>query len=386
MISDQSPPAHPGAPLETAPGGDLHRIAVRSLVAASIVALLALVVYLHAVIVLIFGSVLIAVALRTGSQALGRHIGLSDRAALASVEVGTLVLLVGGVWLLGDPISDQFGALRSALPAALEATTRWLNSHVVGLWVLRWWDGANPNVEWTRLAGLFGNAVGAIGGALLMIVTGLYLAADPELYRRGLLQLVPRRQRAKLAHALAESGNGLSRWLLGQAVAMVLVGVLTGVGLALIGMPLAVPLGIVAGILEFVPFFGPIASGALTVLLAFTQGAPQAAYAALVCFAVQHVEGYFIQPFVQRWAIALPPALGLISVIVFGLLFGALGAVFAMPLMVVVMVLVRCLYVEEGLGEPVTAGVAREPQLPIQTPPASAIATVAHEPSTPNPR
>jgi predicted PurR-regulated permease PerM len=143
---------------------------------------------------------------------------------------------------------------------------------------------------------------------------------------------------------------------------MVLVGAMTAIGLAAIGMPVALPLGLIAGILGFVPFFGAIVAGALTVLLAFTQGATQAAYALLVCVFVQHFEGYVIQPFVQRWAIALPPALGLISVLVFGLLFGGLGALLAVPLMVVLMILVQQLYLD-GTPAGASSGV-RDPQLP----------------------
>ena len=157
------------------------------MIAVAIVALAALVVYLRAVVVLVFGSVLVAVALRIGSDALRRATGLSDGVALVATVIGTLAILTIGVVLLGDPISDQFVALRSALPAALQATTRWLNSHAVGLWLLRWWDGASADVEWTRVAGIAGNTIGALGSALLMIVTGLYLAATPGLYRRGLL-------------------------------------------------------------------------------------------------------------------------------------------------------------------------------------------------------
>ncbi|HEY6514218.1 MAG TPA: AI-2E family transporter [Burkholderiaceae bacterium] len=353
MLSDQSPHARPGAPLSQ-PERQAH--AARVMLAVAIVALVALAVYLRAVIVLAFGSVVVAVALRTGSHALRRVTGWGDSAALAAVVLGTSTLLTTGVVLLGDPIGEQFATLGQTLPAALEAAVRWLDSHTIGLWLLAWWSEANDAVEWTKLAGLAGNMVGALGGALLMLVVGLYLAADPALYRRGLLWLLPQRQRASAERALAEAGHGLSRWLLGQAVAMVLVGALTAAGLALIGMPLAVPLGIIAGLLEFVPFFGAIAAGALTVLVAFSQGAAQAGYAVLVCVFVQHFEGYVIQPFVQRWAIALPPALGLISVLVFGLLFGALGVLFAVPLMVVLMVLVRELRTEEAAATVVPPG------------------------------
>jgi predicted PurR-regulated permease PerM len=323
----------------------------RVLIVAGIALLALLLVHLRQVIVLAFGCVLVAVALHSGAELLRGLTGAGQRVALAGVVIGLALLIGAGSWLVGGPISAEFGELRVALPKALEAITRWLNSHSLGLWLLQWWRETNAELEWTRVAGLFGSAVGAIGAAVLMLVVGIYLAADPDLYRRGVLHLVPYRQRTRVKRALGDAATGLSRWLLGQGVAMLAVGVLTAVGLALIGMPLAVPLGIIAGVLEFVPFLGTFGAGVLIVMLAFTQGEAQALYAALVCLAVQQFEGYVIQPFVQRWAIALPPALGLIAVIVFGLAFGPLGVVFAVPLMVVMMLLVQRLYVEGALGD-----------------------------------
>jgi predicted PurR-regulated permease PerM len=368
MLSDETPPSFPSiAP----PRASSPSFVGRVLIVAGIALLALLLVHLRQVVVLAFGCVLVGVALRSGASWVRRLSGLSDRLALAAVLIG-LTLLVGlGVWSLGEPISEEFGALRVALPKGLEAITRWLDSNAFGRWLLQWWREADAPLEWTRVAGLFGSAVGAIGAALLMLVVGIYLAANPGLYRRGVLHLMPYRQRARVERALGDAGTGLSRWLLGQGVAMLVVGVLTASGLALIGMPLALPLGIIAGVLEFIPFFGTFGAGALIVLLAFTQGEAQAIYAALVCLAVQQFENYVIQPFVQRWAIALPPALGLIAVIVFGATFGPLGVVFAVPLMVVMMLLVQRLYVEGALGDgdgaPARMGddsAAREPELP----------------------
>jgi predicted PurR-regulated permease PerM len=348
VLSDESPPSFPGvAPVRWAGPGFVGRV----LIVAGIGLLALLAVHLRQVVVLAFGCVLVAVALHSGAERLRELTGASQRVALAGVVIGLALLIGAGTWLLGAPISEEFGALRVALPNALDAITRWLNAHSIGLWLLQWWRGADAQLEWVRIAGLFGSAVGAIGAAVLMLVVGIYLAADPELYRRGVLHLVPYRQRARVKRALGDAATGLSRWLLGQGVAMLAVGVLTAAGLALIGMPLALPLGIIAGVLEFVPFFGTFGAGALIVLLAFTQGETQALYAALVCLAVQQFEGYVIQPFVQRWAIALPPALGLIAVIVFGVAFGPLGVVFAVPLMVVMMLLVQRLYVAGALGD-----------------------------------
>lgn len=352
VISDRSPPNHPV--VEPISPGHVGRV----LIAVAIVGLAALAVLLRDVIVLAFGSVLVAVALRLAMAPVQRLTGWPERSVLAAVVAGGLLVTALGLWQLGEPLAAQFNALRSALPGALAAAMRWLNSHAVGLALIEWWDTAKNGVEWARVAGLAGSALGAVAAALLMLVLGVYLAADPALYRRGLVRLMPLAHRRRVEQALDCAHYGLSRWLLAQSIAMVGVGTMTAAGLALLGMPLALPLGIIAGLLGFVPFFGTMAAAALIVLLAFAQGVEQAFYAALVCLLVQQLEGYVLQPFVQRWAIALPPALGPLAVIVFGVLFGPIGAVVATPLMIVLMLMVQRLYVDGVIeaGQPAPRG------------------------------
>ena len=99
------------------------------------------------------------VALGSGASWVRRHSGLSDRTALALVVLGLAVVLALGIGLLGEPISEEFGALRVALPKGLEAITRWLDSHALGRWLLQWWHEGDGNLEWTRVAGLFGSVM-----------------------------------------------------------------------------------------------------------------------------------------------------------------------------------------------------------------------------------
>lgn len=138
---------------------------------------------------------------------------------------------------------------------------------------------------------------------------------------------------------------------------MLFVGFATAIGLAILGMPLALSLGVIAGVLAFIPFFGPIASGILAVVLAFTQGPTHALYVAGLMILIQQVEGNVLMPLVQRWAVSLPPVLGILAGVIFGVLFGLVGVLFATPLIVVVMVLVQTLYIEAFL-ESGGAGVA----------------------------
>lgn len=306
------------------------------------------------VFVLMFGALIVSTALRSVSSRLERHVRLPGNWAVA----GAVLLLVGAAvvafWFVGARIADQLDRVREQLPAALDAATSWLSSHPLGPYVLGAWQRAKDGgVPWGQLASAAGLTIGAIGSAGLMLVLGVYLAADPTLYRDGMVRLVPVAHRDRVRQALRTSGEALSRWLLGQCISMLFVGVATAAGLAVLGMPLALSLGLIAGILAFVPFFGPIAAGVLAVLLASMEGVTQAIYVGCLCVAIQQIEGNLLMPFVQRWAVSLPPVLGLVSVVIFGLLFGMPGVLLATPLMVVVVTLTRDLYVEGALeGSP----------------------------------
>jgi predicted PurR-regulated permease PerM len=325
----------------------------RALVVAGIVALAILAWRLADVFVLTFGAILLATALRALSDPLDRYTPLTGRWSLAVV----VILLVAGSilagWTVGEQVALQLRELSDLLPDALARVRAWLERSALGPALM---DLARGSAEGARgavsgLARFASTTLGAVANTVLIVFLALYLAADPGLYRRGLIRLVPHAGRERAAQALDAAGSALKKWLLGQLVAMVIVGLITGVGLWLLGIPLALSLGLIAGVLEFVPFVGPILSAIPAVLVALTQGGMAPLYVVLLYLAVQQIEGSVLMPLIQRWAVALPPALGLIGVVVFGLLFGVLGVLFATPLMVVVMVLTQKLYVEAALRD-----------------------------------
>lgn len=302
------------------------------------------------VLLLLFGAVIVAVALRGFAAPLQRHLRMPPRLALAAVVVIALLLTVLGSWLAGDRLVEQTEDLRKRLPNALTALVTWARGHPIGVAVLELWETSTANdVPWSRVANLATQTLSALGSVALMAVVGVYLAADPVLYRAGLVRLVPPHYRARIEDALLASGQALSGWLLGQGISMLFVGSATALGLWLLDVPLALTIGAIAAVLAFIPFFGPIASGILAVLMAFMQGPTQALYVAGLCLAIQQIEGDLLMPFVQRWAVELPPVLGITAAVIFGLLFGLPGVILATPLMVVAMVLVKKLYVESVL-------------------------------------
>lgn len=340
-------PSQPAVPRHSA---DPPSFARRALLVAAIGVVLLLLMQLQDVFVLLFGALIFATALGAAAVQLERYTGLPWRwSVLVTVLIVLLVMLLGG-WAVGDRLASELENLRERLPDAIDAFRAWLSTRPLGDSVLDTWSSVKDGgVPWSRLIGAAGLTFGAIGNAILMLILAVYLAIDPQLYRNGVVRLFPVTQRIRVRDALQASGEGLSRWLLGQGVSMLFVGTSTAAGLALLGMPLALSLGAIAGVLAFVPFFGPIASGLLAVLIAFTEGTTEALYVAILCFGIQQVEGNVLMPFVQRWAVDLPPVLGMVSVLIFGLFFGPMGVIFATPLMVVLMILVQRVYVEDLL-------------------------------------
>ena len=302
---------------------------------------------------LLAGALMVAALLDALAAPLQRRLRWRRTPTLALVLLGLLGTLAAVVALLGDRLLEQFARLRAGMPGALDAVTRWLDSHPVGETLLEVWNSAKTGEQvWAQAAALATGALGAVSGALLVVVIGIYLAADPPLYRRGALRLLPVERRPVVDEALRAAGHGLQRWLLGQTVSMAAIGMMTAVGLAVLGLPMAATLGLIAGLLAFVPFFGAVASGLLIVLLSFGQGPHMALQAALLCLAIQQMEEFVLLPFIQRWAVSLPPAAGLLGTVVFGLLFGLPGALVATPLLLVIMILVRQLWVQRVADRP----------------------------------
>lgn len=299
---------------------------------------------------LAFGMVVVAATLEAMMRPVLRRTGWPRRVVLALVLFVLVVSLGLFFWFAGSSIAGQLQALSRMLPDAAKDALSWLRDSPLGPVVSSAREGIQEKgVPWGGLASAASLTAGALSAVALAIIMGVYLAADPDLYRRGLLRLFPVDYRPRLRGALDAASQGLHRWLLGQFCSMAAVGLMTAIGLWALDMPLAAVLGLIAAVLAFVPFFGPIVAGVVAVMLAFTEGPMDALYVALLFLAIQQVEGNVLMPMLQRWAVRLPPILGLLSVVVFSILFGLPGVVLATPMIIVAMVLVQKLYVEDFL-------------------------------------
>lgn len=320
------------------------------LIAVALVAVAALLWRVVDALVIGFGGVVIGTVLRAAALPLSRATGWSQRASLVAVVL-TLIVVFGLLcWLFGRQAALQFAEMRERLPAAAAKFQAWIAESQLGRVII---DSVKQmSTQGGPLSGLssaFGAAVGGVGNLILILFAGIYLAADPPMYRDGALRLLPPSRRRQVGRALDDAGAALHRWLVAQIIVMVAVGTMTGVGLALLGVPLALSLGLLAGLLEFVPVVGPIVATIPGVLLAFAKGPQTALYALLLYIAVQQIESNILTPLIQRWAVALPPVVALLAIVACGLLFGVLGVIFATPMAVVAMALVKHLYVEDTL-------------------------------------
>lgn len=355
------------------PPSDLRGFVHRVLIALALVALALFLWRVADVLLLIFGASLVAVVLRALADPLRRRTRLNDTVALAIVVLALLGTLAGAGMLFGAEVVRQASELATRLPVALEQAGEALQDRLAGGIADRILDAipdAMPSLGGLASALTRGAAVavGAVVQLVIVLVGGLYLAGDPAVYRAGVLKLLPEQARAQVGGLIDASARALRLWLLGQLITMAAVGLLTGLGLWLIGMPVPFALGLLAGIAEFVPYVGPIAAAVPGLLIALAEGPTMLLYAALVYLVVQQIESNAIMPLVARQVLALPPALAIFAVVALGVVFGPLGLIFAAPLTVLLVAAVARLYVRETLGTKVTVPGETKAEAAAQTP------------------
>lgn len=291
--------------------------------------------------------------------------GLPRLVALGLVLLAGLGVTAGFWMLLWPTLTEQLSTLGRDLPRAAESIVEWVEAQYRA--VRGQVDVAGPRLEerlQERLGDQVGavlggampiinNAVGAIAGAFVVLVVGIYTAARPGVYRRGLVRLVPPHHRDRANQALDASAHSLRRWMIGTFISMVLVALLVLPGLWILGVPAAIALAVIAGLFEFIPIVGPIIASLPAIAIALTLSPMTAVWVTLLYVVIQQIEGDVITPLVMRGAARLPPALTVIFQSFMVVIFGFLGLLLAVPILAVVMVLVETLYVQpmEASGE-----------------------------------
>jgi predicted PurR-regulated permease PerM len=379
----------PPAPAAT-PDGFARRAAVASAIFVALVFLALFLWYSVYVFFLLFAGVLVAILLRAMADVVRRYTRLSHRWSLAIVLVILAGLMVGLWFLAVPPLSKQAKALAEKLPEAWQTFQAKVRQTPIGGLVMGGADlagGTQPTSQATsqpapaagpapapaagppaflggsgggsggtsmllsRFGGFLSTVVDVLAAVIVVFFTGLFLAFDPTLYVRGAIRLVPPTYRVRFGEVIGAIGYTLKWWLIGQGVTMLVIATATSIGLWLLGVPLALVLGVIAGLFNFIPNFGPLFSMVPATLLALTVS-PERAIGVIVMFIVlQNLEGNVLTPLIQRKAVDLPPAIGIIAQILLGILVGAVGLILAWPIAAATVVAVKMMYVEDTLGD-----------------------------------
>lgn len=334
----------------------LHRLVLMGAVALGFFLLLAGLWYAANALLLVFACILFAILLYELSVVVARRFNLKRKYSLPVVVILMFGIIGVGGYLMAPQIADQADKLAEAVPKAISELRTTLSQYDLARRLL----GSIPSDEQlrTHLASLMPNAglffsgvLGTLGNVLIITFVGIYFAAAPFTYINGIVMLVPHRKRARAREVMDEIGRTLAKWLVGKSISMVVVGTLTAVGLTILGVPLALILGIIAGLLDFIPYLGPLMAGVPAVLIAFSDSPTTALYVLGLFGMIQMIEGYLLQPFIEQKTVSLPPALTIVMQLLFGTLFGLAGVALATPLTAVLAVFVTMLYVQDVLGD-----------------------------------
>lgn len=218
------------------------------------------------------------------------------------------------------------------------------------------------------------STLAAVGGLLLVIFLSIYFAADPELYRRGILALLPPRRRVLAARVMDRIAHVLRKWLVTQLIAMAVIGGISTIALLILRVKAAFALGLLAGLFEFIPTIGPILSAVPAVAMGFLDSPEKALLITVVYIGIQFLENHILIPLLMKGGMDLPPALTVITQALLALVFGFLGLMVAVPMLATVMVIVKMLYVDEPGEAPAEPSRGHDPDLdePLTAPAPSA--------------
>ena len=322
------------------------------------VLLIVLVYFTIDVILIVFGAFLLAIFLRGLSEIVTRYTKLSEGWSVLLVTLLLTAAIAGAIALLAPSVAEQGRHLREEFPKSIDQARAYISQYNWGRAIFEQIPSTNEliakldaSMVLTRVGGVFSSTLGALGNFFILILLAIYFASEPRFYARGFLKLFPIDRRPRAREIIITIFETLRWWLIGKAGSMLFIAILTWIGLSILGVPLALTLGLIAGLLSFIPNFGPILSAIPAILLAFIESPISALYVLGLYVGVQVIESNVVTPLIERETVELPPALTIVFQLALGILIGGVGLILATPLLAVIMVLVQTVYIEDVLGD-----------------------------------
>jgi predicted PurR-regulated permease PerM len=315
-------------------------------------AILAL-IFLAQPLLLIFAGIVLASILDGGARLLGRVLPIARGWRLAIVTLAGVAFVVWTFWFAGSTLVGQAETLRVAITTQANRIIVWGNELGIvqgGVGV----DQLSGQLMGTlgRLGSAVSSALGVITSFVMILVIGIFIAVEPRLYQRGVAWMMPLESRDRFYATAYQMGYTMRRLMAGRMVGMAVEGFGTWLLLLAGGVPMAALLGVITGLLAFIPNIGAIVSGVLMVLAGFSVSVNHGLWAIAVYFVVQNVDGYLIVPYVARRTVDLAPALVLSAQLLFGALFGIMGLMLADPIVAMIKVALERKSIEDSGGKP----------------------------------
>jgi len=342
-----------------------------SIITATILIIL-LIIKAFKVFLLVFAGIMVAVFFRSLARFLSNKTGLPMKASIPISVVGVVAIYVGLGFLLAPKISDQVSRMQKTVPVAAANLEENLSQTEIGQQILqllpfdlsrkteqlksgqntpRLSDSGSESDSAKKPNGSLNTTLGVLGNIYVVLLLGMFFLANPKPYKTGLVMLFPQHRRDRIATTYDATAITLRSWLFGKMLSMLVVFLLTLIGLSILGVPLFVTLALFAGLVSFIPNFGPLIAIIPAFLIGYLQS-PQTGFIVVGLYIlVQVIESNIITPVIMKKQIQIPLAVTLFSQLLLGFLVGGWGLVFAVPIVAVVMVIVKMLYVEDTLGD-----------------------------------
>lgn len=321
-------------------------------IAVGILLLVLLVTYLFTtllnLLLLVLAGALMAIYFHGCADVFKRKLKMGSPYALI-LSVGLNVVVIGlFFWFVGDRLNSQLDELSTKLPQTIDNAKSWLSEKPLGQKILDYTTNSlDSGKAGSVIKTFFSSTFGILSDLYIVILLGMFFTASPEIYRKGIVHLVPTKGKATAEKLWDEIHHVLKNWLKGQIFGFFFIAILTGLGLWLLGMPLVLALALVAGLLNFIPNFGPLIALIPAALLGLMQGPNTALLVVGLFTLIQIIQSTVTQPLIQKKMVSVPPALLVFGQVAMGVIAGFWGVLLATPLVAIVMTLVNRLYVEK---------------------------------------
>jgi predicted PurR-regulated permease PerM len=320
-----------------------HTVAIVALLVVSI--LIARVAF--NVLLMILAGALISVYFHGLGDMIERKTKWNRKICMSISVIGSFLILFTLLYVMGTTIQGQIAILSESLPQTINNFKAKLGEGPIGSKILEYFGSDNTDKLFATAQSFFSTSFGVLGNIYIIMFLGIFFTTSPSLYKDGIIKLFPEQNKPLAKKVIDRTSQALKGWLKGMMLSMVLIFIMIGTGLSIIGIPVALVLALLTGLLKLVPNFGSLAAMIPGVLLALTKDLNTAIITALLYIISQTIVSNIVTPLIQKKMINIPPALTIISQVLMGVLSGVLGIILAVPLLSIIIILVDEIYVKK---------------------------------------